>query len=341
MNSAILVSPKVLEINRKAQIPEPGPGEVVVKVRSALTCGTDIKTYLRGHPMIPLPSPLGHEFSGDIFKVGEGVEGFPVGTPIMAVHSAPCGECSFCRMGRENLCRKTMEEKVLGAYAEYVLLPAHIVKKNLFIKPESLSYTEAAMLEPLSCVVHGMKAVSRAAADTVMIMGAGPIGLLLTMLYKSRGARVIVAGRKLERLEVARDLGADVIVDSKVDDLPWTVIEATDGAGADLVIEAAGSKELWEVSPSLVRKGGTVLLFGGCPSDTKVCFDASRLHYDEISLVGAFHFTPTDVREAYGLLVSDWIDTKKLVSGTYPLDKLQEAFDRLVKGDGIKYEIIP
>src|SRR5512135_3588297 len=143
MKSAILISPGVLEINRKAEVPVPGPGEIVVKVRAALTCGTDIKAYRRGHPKIPLPSPLGHEFSGDIDSVGEGVTGWEIGEPVMAVHSAPCGECPFCRMGRENLCDTVMEEKVLGAYAEYIKLPARVVKRNLFIKPDNLSYAEA------------------------------------------------------------------------------------------------------------------------------------------------------------------------------------------------------
>ena len=341
MKSAILIQPKVLEINRKAPIPEPGPGEVVIKVKAALTCGTDIKTYLRGHPMIPLPSPLGHEFAGDVYKTGEGVEGLPEGTPVMAVHSAPCGECSFCRMGRENLCAKTMEEKVLGAYAEYLKLPAHVVKRNLFKKPDSLPYEEAAMLEPLACVVHGVRAADRGETKNVLVIGAGPIGLLHLMLHKLMGRKVIVAGRRAARLEVAKRLGADAVITEEAADLPWAVIEATDGMGADLVVEASGSKEMWEASPSLVRKGGTVLLFGGCPSGTKACFDAARVHYDEIALIGAFHFTPADVREAYELLASGQIDAKSLISGEYPLDDLQKAFDALIAGNGIKYAIIP
>lgn len=340
MKSAILISPGLLEINRKYPLPEPGPGEVVVKVKAALTCGTDIKTYLRGHPKIPLPTPLGHEFSGDIYKVGEGVTGFSPGMPVMAVHSAPCGECRFCRMGLENLCNKVMEEKVLGAYAEYVKLPARIVKKNLFKKPENLDYAEAALLEPLSCVVHGVKAVHEHVKN-VLILGAGPIGLLHLMYQKSKGSRVIVAGRKPFRLDMARRLGADVVVDTKLDDLPWTVMEATEGMGADLVIEAAGTRELWEAAPGLARKGGTVLLFGGCPPDTRVCFDAARLHYDEISLVGAFHFTPADVKEAYNLLATGRINGKPLISGSYPLDELMNAFQGIMDGNGIKYSIIP
>ena len=149
-----------------------------MQVKAALTCGTDIKAYLRGHPKITLPSPLGHEFSGDIYKIGEGVEGWAEGDSVMAVHSAPCGECPFCRIGRENLCATIMDEKVLGAYADFIKLPARIVKTDMFIKtPKSFPHAEAAMLEPLACVVHGYRMTEAEKPKSVLILGAGPIGL--------------------------------------------------------------------------------------------------------------------------------------------------------------------
>ncbi len=355
MKSAILISPKVMEINQKAHVPFPGPGEVVVQVKAALTCGTDIKAYLRGHPKIPLPSPLGHEFSGDIYRIGAEVEGFAEGDAVMAVHSAPCGECTFCRMGRENLCSTIMEEKVLGAYAEFIKLPERIVKVNMFKKPEHLPYTEAAMLEPLSCVVHGIRSTGFGAMEAekqknVLILGPGPIGLMYLMLYKINGAKVMVAdiragsragARRADRLETAKDLGADAVLEGDLQDIAWKVTEETDGLGADLVVEATGQKDIWEGSPSLARRGGTVLLFGGCPTGTRACFDAGRIHYDEIKLVGAFHFTPSDVREAYNLLASGRLNVSKLISGSYHLDDLQTAFDELIGGRGIKFAIIP
>lgn len=341
MKSAILISPGVLEINRKAAEPVPGPGELVIRVRTALTCGTDLKAYRRGHPKIPMPSPLGHEFSGDVHAVGEGVEGFAAGEPVMAVHSAPCGECRFCRAGRENLCDSAMSGKVLGAYSEYLKLTAPIVKRNLFRKPVNLTYAEAAMLEPLSCVLHGLDAVSSNAFENVLVLGAGPIGLMHLMVNKACGRRVIVAGRNPERLRTAMRLGADAVVDAGLDEMAWEVIEATDGLGADLVIEATGSKEVWEAAPRLVRKGGTVLLFGGCPSGAAACFDTDRLHYDEITLAGAFHFTPANVKQAYDMLAGGMLDAGGLISGEYPLENLEDAFKRLEAGVGIKYAIIP
>jgi L-iditol 2-dehydrogenase len=260
---------------------------------------------------------------------------------VMAVHSAPCGECWFCTTGRENLCEHTMDKKVLGAYAEYLKLPAAVVKKNLYLKPEHLSYAEAAMLEPLACVVHGLDVVKHGVYGNVLIIGAGTIGLLHLMLAKLIGKRVIVAGRGARRLEMARLLGADLVVDSELDGLAWSVIEATEGLGADLVIEATGTKAVWEATPRMVRKGGTVLLFGGCPPDTSACFDTARLHYDEISLVGAFHFTPRDVKDAFELLQKGRLDVGPLISGEYPLDELPAAFEALMSGQGIKYAIIP
>lgn len=341
MKSAMLISPGLLEISTKTPIPEPGPGEVVIKVRTALTCGTDLKAYKRGHPKIPMPSPLGHEFSGDVHAVGEGVDGFAPGMPVMGVHTAPCGTCGNCIRGRQNLCDSTMEHKVLGAYAEYLKLPAPIVSQNLYHKPEQLSYAEAAMLEPLACVVHGLDLVKHYTYNNVLVLGAGPIGLLHLMMHKSMGRRVVVAGRNPERLELAGRLGADSVVDSKIDDVAWKVIEATDGAGADLVIEATGSTEVWEAAAMLVRKGGIVMLFGGCPQGATACFDTARVHYDEIMLMGAFHFTPADVRVAYDALVQKDIIVTPLISGDYPLSELETAFRRLDAGHGIKYAIIP
>lgn len=341
MKSAMLITPGLIEISAKTPIPEPGPGEVVIRVRTALTCGTDLKAFKRGHPKIPMPSPLGHEFSGDIHSTGEGVEGFAPGMPVMGVHTAPCGTCANCARGRHNLCDSAMENKVLGAYAEYLKLPAAVVRQNLYKKPDGLSYAEAAMLEPLACVVHGQDIIKHYPYDNVLVLGAGPIGLLHLMMNKAAGKKVVVAGRNSERLELAGRLGADFVVDTKLEDLAWKVMEATDGIGADLVIEATGSTEVWEFAPMLARKGGTVMLFGGCPQGATACFDTARVHYDEISLVGAFHFSPADVKKAYGMLAGGGIDVKPLITGEYPLDELVTAFKRLEAGTGIKYAIIP
>ncbi len=341
MQANILVSVGRLEM-RELPLPEPGPGEVLVRVRAALTCGTDLKAYLRGHPQIPMPGPFGHEFSGEVEAVGPGVEKFRVGDPVMSVHSAPCGKCYWCERGQGNLCESIMESKVLGAYAEYVLVPAHIVSRNMFLKPGHLSFEEAAALEPLACVVYGLQQIPLSHGDTVLIIGAGAIGLFFFQTLQARDvSKLILAGRREYRLRLARELGADRVIDVIEEDLAARVMAATAGRGADVVIECTGKPEVWQQSVELVRRGGHVLLFGGCPKGTQVCFDTARLHYDQITLHSPFHFDPAAVAEAYSLLTEGRVKPGKLISGSLPLDRLEEAFSLLQSGDCVKYAIRP
>ncbi|MBE0598211.1 MAG: alcohol dehydrogenase catalytic domain-containing protein [Desulfuromonadales bacterium] len=341
MKSLFLTAPGCLEL-RDTPPPVPGAGELVVEIRAALTCGTDLKTWRRGHPKIPLPSPFGHEFAGTVAAVGQGVTTFRPGDEVMAVHSAPCGHCFYCRAGQENLCDQVMENKVLGAFAEQILLPAPIVERNLYPKPPQLSFEAAAFLEPLACVVYAAQVQPLRGGETVLILGGGPIGLLFLLLARARGAgRVIVAGRRAPRLQQAHRLGADLVIDVDRDDALAQVLAATDGRGADQVIECTGRPEAWEISPRLVRKGGRVLLYGGCPGGTTVCFDTGRLHYDEITLQGVFHFTPRAVAAARELLIEGIIDVEPLISGRFPLSGLESALLLLAQGEGLKYAILP
>jgi L-iditol 2-dehydrogenase len=336
--SAILASPGNIELSEIGN-PRPSEGEVLIKIRAALTCGTDLKAFLRGHSLIPMPGPFGHEFSGTVIEKGKGAGKFRIGDPVMAVHSAPCLDCDYCRRGLFNLCCNIMSTKVLGAFAEYVLLPGHIVKQNAFIKPDNLSFSEAAFLEPLACVVHGMEPLNIGKGDTVFIIGAGPIGLLHLLLAKSRGAKVMITGLEDERLKTAKAMGADLVFEPS--HAVAYVRDFTKGMGADFVFECTGQPSIWESSVDYVRKGGTVVLFGGCKSGSTVKFDAARLHYDEITVKGTFHFTPGDVKKAMLLLKEKKIKVKKLISGTYELKDIGLAFQKLMKGEGIKYAIVP
>ncbi len=338
MISAILTRPGTIELQDVA-MPEPREGELLVKVMASLTCGTDLKAFLRGHSLIPMPGPFGHEFSGVVVEKGKGVSKFKPGDQVMAVHSAPCLSCPYCKKGYYNLCTNIMETKVLGAFAEYVLLPKHVVQQNTFRKPETLNFTEAAFLEPLACVVHGMEPLGIKAKSTVFIIGAGPIGLLHLMLAKARGAKVLITGLEKERLKTAKKLGADFVFDPS--QTIKSVRDFTDGIGVDYVFECTGQPIIWEASVDYVRKGGTVVLFGGCKADTAVRFNAERLHYDEITLKGTFHFTPDDVKKSFLLLKGRKMDVRKLISGSYALKDIQEVFSMLVRGDGIKYAITP
>lgn len=338
MLQALLVRPGSIDI---VEVPTPSPraGELLVRVNAALTCGTDLKAYRRGHPVIPMPGPFGHEFSGTVTAAGKGVTAFREGDAIMAVHSAPCLNCRYCRKGLHNLCEHIMARKVLGAYAEYVLLPKHIVKQNTFIKPKGLSFEEAALLEPLACVVHSVEPLSIKRGDTALVIGAGPIGLMHVALLKSRGAQVAVVDIHPSRLRTATTLGASLVL--RKGKSPKAVEALTKGIGFDHVFECTGLPEVWEEGVAYLRRGGTLTLFGGPPSGTRAAYDTHRLHYDELVLRGVFHFTPSDVALAYELLKSKKLNTGEFISGTYPLKRLGTALKRLANGRGIKYAILP
>ncbi|MBI4746825.1 MAG: alcohol dehydrogenase catalytic domain-containing protein [Deltaproteobacteria bacterium] len=341
MLAGVLISPGHLGI-QEVERPEAGPGEVVLKVEAALTCGTDLKAFRRGHPKMPMPTLFGHEFSGTVEEVGSGVDRFKVGDQVMSVHSAPCNNCFYCLRGQQNLCETVMDTKVLGAYAEYIKLPRHIVEQNAFIKPRNISFQEAAMLEPLACVVYGLEQFRISSDDTVAVLGAGPIGLLQVATLKAYGVKkVILAGRHRVRLDAGLSLGADTVIDVDRSDLLKEALAETVSRGADLVIESTGRPDVWESTLSMVRKGGNILLFGGCPEGSRACFDTTRLHYDEITLKGVFHFTPSAVKKAYGMLTSGKIDVKPLITAELPLSELPKAFELLMAGEGIKYAIIP
>jgi L-iditol 2-dehydrogenase len=342
LRAGYLLAPGRVEV-REVDVPQPEAGGLVVRVRVALTDGTDLKAFRRGHPQMPMPTRFGHEFSGDVAAVGAGVEGFAAGDPIMSVHSAPDGTCYWCLRGQEELCESVMETKILGAYAEFVALPPHIVRRNAFRKPAGVSYEAAAFLEPLACVVHSLNALAPQPGDLVAVIGDGGFGILHALALRARGARPVLVGRRPERLALARALGVTDILDARAGDIAEALRRGSDGRGADAVVESTGARDVWEAAPSFVRRGGTVLLFGGLPGGTRVEFDAARLHYDEIKLVSPFHFTPRAVREAHDLLASHLIDVVPIISERFTLDRLGEAFDALAAGGGVnlKYAIVP
>jgi len=340
MRSAILVEPKRIEL-REVEMPKPSAGGIVVRVRAALTDGTDLKAYRRGHPQMPMPTPFGHEFSGDVAAVAPNVTKFKVGDAVMCVHSAPCGQCYWCQRGEEELCESVMSTKILGAYAEYIEVPPHIVERNCYPKPPELSYEAAAFLEPLSCVVHSLDFLDAPVGASVLVLGDGGFGLMHAWLLALRGVRPVLAGRHDERLEIARAFGVQEIVNSRKADVRDVILALTDERGADALVECTGVQEVWESAPSLVRRGGTVSFFGGLPSNARVCFSAARLHYDEVRLISPFHFRPASVKRAYTLLTSGDVDPRPLLTGTAPLTQIATVFEKLDNGAGIKYAIEP
>jgi L-iditol 2-dehydrogenase len=340
MRAAVLVEPPRIEL-QTCERPSPGVGAVVVRVRAALTDGTDLKAYRRGHPKMPMPTRFGHEFSGDVAAVGNGVTAFSPGDAIMSVHSAPCGGCYWCVHGEEELCESIMATMILGAYAEYIEVPARIVSRNAYLKPNDVSYTAAAFLEPIACVVHSVEMLNARKEDTVLVIGDGGFGLLHALVLQQWGAAPILAGRRSERLDLARRLGIKRIVDARSGALDEAVRAQTAGRGADALIECTGREEVWQQAPALVRRGGIVSFFGGLPPQVRVSFDAARLHYDQVRLLSPFHFGTHAVRRAYELLASHAVEPEALVTERFALQRIGEAFERLDRGEGIKFAIEP
>jgi L-iditol 2-dehydrogenase len=339
MRQAVLRAPHKLDL---AEVPLPAParGEVVVRVRAALTCGTDLKTYRRGHPRLPF-GPFGHEAAGDIAALGDGVDGFAIGQAVVFTPTAPCGQCAPCRAGRENLCETLFDDIAVGTYGDALRLPARVVGRHLFPKPEPLSYVEVAFLEPLACVVHGWRRlgpVERGAR--IAVIGTGAMGLLHIREARRRGLEVAAVGRRAAPLARAAQAGASHTVNAAGRD-PAEALRGIWGHGPDVVIECTGSAEVWKAAPTWVGKGGRVLLFGGLPGGTAAEFDATRLHYGEVDLVAAFHYCTDDVRQALTLLGSGTFRTGDLIDDVRPLSAIVEIFHDLDRGAGSKYAVLP
>ena len=317
-------------------------GEILVKIEAALTCGTDVKTYRRGHPVLikDIPSGFGHEFAGIVSKVGEDVTNVKVGDRVVCANSAPCGECFYCRRKEYNLCENL--NLLNGAYAEYIVVPERIVKKNTIILPDSLPFYKAAFSEPLANVVHGVERTGIKPGDTVGVIGIGPIGLMFARLAKLKGAKVIAAGRNPIKLKLAEEFShADEVVDLKKYPNPEKIFKdfTEEGKGLDVAVECVGLPEMWERVFSCVRPGGTVHFFGGCKSGSTVTFDTTRMHYGDIKLMSVFHHTPQYFRQALDLIASGDIEVEKLITGELPLEKVEYAMQQHIAGNAIKFLI--
>lgn len=345
MRAAVFRGPGRMDIE-EVGIPRAEPGEIVVKVATTLTCGTDLKSFRRGHPLVIPPTVIGHEFAGVVVEAGKGIERFPEGTRVAAANSAPCGVCFYCRAGKPNLCERLAETllgfSVPGSYAEYVKIPARIVRQNTFEIPPSVSWEQAAILEPLACVVHGNDLAGIRVGDTVAIIGAGPIGLLHLQLAKLNGAgKVVVTDLQARRLEDATRLGADAIIDASRDDQVKEIQKLTDGRGADATIEAVGLPETWQTAMRMTRSGGIALLFGGCPAGTSVSVDTGRIHYGELTIRGAFHHTPSSVEKAFRLISTGVLKTEPFITRRAPLDEVVSALESMARGETVKVAVQP
>jgi L-iditol 2-dehydrogenase len=343
MNAAMFYGPGDVRYE-ETDIPEIGPGELLVKVGTALTCGTDVKTFKRGHPILlrHTPALFGHEYAGTIEKVGNGVTGFEAGMRVVATNSAPCDTCFFCKRGRPNLCPELKSSFVNGAFAEYIRVPENVVRWNTHQIPDSLSFKIAALTEPLACVVHGIEEANIQLGDNVAIIGAGPIGQMLIMLAKKSGAsNVIVSDLAELRRDMAVRAGANVVINPAEEDPIERVKSETDGYGADVVIEAVGLPATWEQAVDMTRDAGMTVLFGGAASGTKFQIDTGRFHYGQLTIKGVFHLSPLHVEQALKLIIAGDIDPSILITHRMPLDKITDAIGMMGRGESMKVAIEP
>jgi len=335
---AYLLAPGRIEL-RRLPTAQPAEGQVLLRVDRALAGGTDRKAFARGHPMIPMPGPFGHRYAGTVAALGPGAPAFEVGQPVMGVHSAPCLACDLCRKGRQHMCPDVMKEKVLGAFAQQLCVPAAVARHNLFPRPDWLSPEHAALLEPLACVVHGLELIDWAGVERVLVLGLGAMGLFFAQLLPHyTTAERAGAGRRSAGLELARCFDLRPVWDigerSLAEQLPTS-------ERFDCVIECTGRIEGWQQAFERAAPGGQVLLFGGVPRDAVFAPDTYRLHYEEIRVLGSFHFAPRDVAKAREFLLSGDLELDPMINGCLPLSQLPEALRRLEAGEGIQYAIDP
>ena len=380
MRALVSEGPERLQL-REVPTPEPGPGDVLVRVSVALTCATDFKLARRGHPKIPHPLTLGHEFAGVVERAGAGAP-FRPGERVTSAVSGPCGLCAECRAGRENLCETAFEEPLFGAFADFLLVPERIVRNGLRRIPADLSDEAAALLDPLASVVHALTRVGIADGDDVLIVGTGPIAAMLFFLLRGKeekektsgvGRRIAVAGRREEKLRFFLERGAGILrIDPSSRDpqaaappplftfeeneaMPLRIDsrqERDNGASSlpflanlfssfPLIVDTTGDPDVISALPALAANGGTVLLFAGMAEGARVSADAFALHYREVSITGSFHYTPRDADAALALLAAGAIPVSTLVDARRELARWREAFDLVERGGAMKVALVP
>ncbi|GAD55334.1 zinc-dependent dehydrogenase [Limimaricola cinnabarinus] len=343
MKAAILTAPNALRL-QEAAAPQLEAGDVVIRVRAATICGTDIR-ILRGRKTagVRYPSVLGHEFAGEVVETGDHA-GLDLGDRVALCPAIACGHCDRCKRGQENLCADgaNIGYEIDGAFAEQIRIPARAVRAgNLRHLPEAMSFAEAALVEPLACVLNGQNKVGLGLGDTVVILGAGPIGLLHVALARLRGAtRIIATDPNEHRRAAAQALGADLALDARLPDLVDRLRAETGGRGADVVICAIGLPALARQATDIAAHGGRVSLFAGFSKGETAEMDVNAIHYNEITVTGAFGLSRADYDRAFDLIASGRLNVQPLLTHSFPLDDALAAFETAESGTAIKVAIL-
>ena len=345
MTGAVLTGPEAIEV-RDVPVPAPGPGEMLLKVEAATTCGTDVKVFRRGgHPrMLKAPTLFGHEMAGRVASLGAGVEAFAVEEAVVVANSAPCLQCEPCKRGRENLCEDLAY--LNGAFAEYLLVPRRFVERNVHRIPEGLSFERAALAEPLACVLHGIDAceMERYAAlgpVEVLIFGGGPIGLLFVAALANLGHGPVLADPNRSRLEVGAALGAAKTIEIARGGGQAEAVRAhaEGGKGFWIAVDATGVPGVWSDAIESVRPGGLVNLFGGCAPGTSIPLDTHLVHYSELTIKGVYHHRPDTFRRAIALLADPAFKADRLITGTRPISGVVDALKSMMRKEALKVVI--
>jgi L-iditol 2-dehydrogenase len=346
MRVARYYAPEDLRIE-DATVPEPGPGELLLKVRNCATCGTDVKIYYHGHQNLVPPRVIGHEVAGEVVALGEGTGGYQTGDRVQLIAAVPCGECRECVRGNMTVCERltAIGYQYDGGFAEYLVVPELVIRVGGLNRiPDHVSYEEASITEPLACVLNGQELARVGVGDDVVVVGTGPIGCLHARLARARGAaRVFLIEQSAERLALAAErVQPDAAILAGEQDPVAAVQELTDGRGADVVVVAAASRQAQEEALEMAAPRGRVSLFAGLPKDAPtITVDANRVHYRELTVLGSSGSTPAHNSAALGLIASGDVPVVDLITHRLPLERVHEAISGVRNGAGIKYVITP
>lgn len=317
--------------------PEIGLNEVLVEVRACGVCATDVKTFRRGHPLIPSGSVLGHEVSGTIAAVGDQVSGWQIGTAVAVAPYSPCGECIYCQRGQFTLCDHLHEAGIdPGGFSEFIRVPQRLVEKGMLEIPNGVTFAEAALTEPVACCFHGLEALNIKSGDSLLIIGDGPMGILQAELAQFLGAEpILMSGITSHRL-ARGSLIADVTIDISQEDLQGVVQRITGGNGVDKIIVSVGDASVAETALPLVVRGGAINLFAGMPRNARVSLDPARIHYDQVHLLGTFGFAPSHFRQALDAIAVHDVNVDGIITDVVPLEAVHATLSAAAEYEGIK-----
>lgn len=326
--------------------PEINSDEILMKMEKAAICGTDIR-ILEGKKTkdVRYPSVIGHEMCGNVAEIGSNVKGYSIDEKIAIANVIPCGSCSSCLSGRENAClnRTAIGYQYDGGFAEYVRIPKSCIAAGNVIKlPDHVSFTAGALIEPLACCIRGLKNAQVGLNDTVLIVGAGPIGLMHLQLAKISGAsKVIVSEPNVGRRIKAEALGADLTVDPSSENLADIVLNETDGLGVDVIMVAIGVPAIINSTIKLCKKGGTVCLFAGFSGSGECTIEANIIHYNEINVCGSTAYKRSDYLAAAEMVKTKKINLDEIATHEFTLDQFMDAYEMTKNGEGLKIMIRP